>query len=72
MIILWIRKKKAAKSNEVEKQENQPFQVHDDIMKRFRLEHEDVNLLDSKDIFAGEENLLAPIQQVKMPENIQN
>ena len=72
MIILWIRKKKNAKSNEVDKIENQSFQVHDDVMKRFRLEHEDTNLLDNKDIFAGEENLLAPIQKVKLPENIHN
>jgi hypothetical protein len=72
MIILWIRKKKADKSNRTDKQENQSFQVHDDIMKRFRLEHEDINLINTRDIFAGEENLLAPIQQVKLPENIQN
>ena len=72
MIILWIRKKKVDKTKGTDKQENQSFQVHDDIMKRFRLEHEDLNILNSKDIFAGDENLLAPIQQVKLPENIQN
>ena len=55
-----------------EKRENQNFQIHDDIMKRFRLEHQDTDILNPKDILAGEENLLAPIQQVKLPENIQN
>ncbi|OGO20779.1 MAG: hypothetical protein A2Z15_01945 [Chloroflexi bacterium RBG_16_50_11] len=72
MIILWIRKKKTDKHNLIENKENQSFQKHDEIMKRFRLEHEDVNIIDTKDILAGEENLLAPIQQVKLPENIQN
>ena len=72
MIILWIRKRKSQKSNVIDKQENQSFQEHDDVMKRFRLEHQDINILNTKDIFAGEENLLAPIQQVKLPDNIQN
>ncbi len=72
MIILWIRKRKADKHDLFDKKENQSFQKHDEIMKRFRLEHEDVSIINPRDILAGEENLLAPIQQVKLPENIQN
>ena len=56
----------------IEKKENQAFQIHDDIMKRFRLDHQDTDVLNPKDILAGEENLLAPVQQVKLGENIQN
>jgi hypothetical protein len=72
MIILWIRRRKSNTNTGTEKKENQAFQIHDDIMKRFRLEHPDMEILNPKDILAGEENLLAPIQQVKLPENIQN
>ena len=72
MIILWIRRKKSGMSTGIDKRENQSFQIHDDIMKRFRLEHQDTDMLNPKDILAGEENLLAPIQQVKLTENIQN
>jgi len=72
MIILWIRRKKSDMHNGIEKKDSQAFQIHDDIMKRFRLEHQDADMLNPKDILAGEENLLAPIQQVKLAENIQN
>ena len=72
MIILWIRKKKADKNTITEKQENQSFEKHDDIMKKFRLEHQDVNIINAKDVFMDEGNLLVPIQQVKLPANIQN
>ena len=72
MIILWIRRKKSDMRNGTEKKDNQTFQIHDDIMKRFRLEHQNTDMLNPKDILAGEENLLAPIQQVKLAENIQN
>ena len=72
MIILWIRRKKSDKNAGLEKKESQSFQIHDDVMKRFRLEHQDASVLNPKDIFVGEENLLAPIQQVKLAENIQN
>lgn len=72
MIILWIRKRKTDKHNLNEKKDTRDFQEHDDIMKRFRLEHQDVNILEPQDILAGDENLLAPIQQVKLSENMQN
>ncbi len=72
MIILWIRKNKAGKQNGTGKKDTESFQEHDDIMKRFRLAHPDVNLLSSRDIMTSEGNLLAPVHQVKLAENIQN
>jgi hypothetical protein len=72
MIILWIRKRRTDKQNPTEKKDTKSFEEHDDIMKRFRLEHHDINILEPKDILASDENLLAPIQQVKLEENIQN
>ena len=68
MIILWIRKNKA----EQQKKEFESFQEHDDIMKKFRLAHPDVNLMGSRDIVTEEGNLLAPVHQVKLAANIQN
>ena len=71
MIILWVRKNKDVK-NSMDKRNSESFHEHDDIMKRFRLAHPDVNLVTSKDIMTAEGNLLAPVHQVKLPENIQN
>ena len=70
MIILWIRKNQAEKQNLAEQQMS--FQEHDDIMKRFRMAHPDINLSNSQDIATPEGNLLAPVHQVKLAANIQN
>ena len=70
MIILWIRKNKAEKQNLIDGQMS--FQEHDDIMKKFRMAHPDLNLTTSKDIATPEGNLLAPIDQVKLAVNTQN
>ncbi len=72
MIILWIRKNKANQPQNVDKKEFESFQEHDDIMKRFRLAHPDIASMNSRDIMTEEGNLLAPIFQVKLAENIQN
>jgi hypothetical protein len=72
MIILWIRKNKADKINGIEKREAQSFHEHDDIMKRFRLAHPDLTVESPRDILVGEGNPLQPIEQVKLPANIQN
>jgi hypothetical protein len=71
MIILWIRKKKAAEQKEI-KQNVDSFSEHDDIMKRFRMAHPDINLTAGRDIMTDEGNLLAPVHQVKLAANIQN
>ena len=70
MIILWIRKKKTDNDNGVKDAES--FKEHDDIMKRFRLAHPDINSISSREIVTTEGNLLAPVHRVKMAENVQN
>jgi hypothetical protein len=70
MIILWIRKNKADKLNDMGN--TATFQEHDDVMKRFRMSHPDVNMVASRDIMTSEGNLLAPVHQVKLADNIQN
>jgi len=72
MLILWIRKKKTDQLKEPEKQEEQSFEEHDNIMKRFRLAHPDVNLINTRDILTAEGNVLAPIRQVKLSNHVQN
>ena len=72
MIILWIRKKKTEEQKGTENRESQSFDTHDDIMKRFRLAHPDLNIVNAKDILTSEGNILAPIQQVKLAEHAQN
>ncbi len=72
MIILWIRKNKAHELKNDEKKEFESFQEHDDIMKRFRLAHPDISVTGSHDIVTEEGNLLAPVFQVKLADNIQN
>jgi hypothetical protein len=72
MIILWIRKKNADESKAAEKKEDQSFHKHDDIMKRFRFAHPDVNVVSTRDILTAEGNLLTPIQPVKLSDHMQN
>jgi len=72
MIILWIRKKNTDEPTAIEKKEDQSFHKHDDIMKRFRFAHPDVNIVSTRDILTAEGNLLAPIQQVKLTDHVQN
>jgi hypothetical protein len=70
MIILWIRKSKDDKKGITREPES--FQEHDDIMKRFRLQHPDITSTSSRDVVTSEGNLLAPVHHVKLAENIQN
>ena len=70
MIILWIRKNKTDKDNKVREAES--FEEHNDIMKRFRLAHPDINSASSRAIVTHEGNLLAPVHRVQMAENVQN
>jgi hypothetical protein len=75
MIILWIRKHKADKDTagkENNVREAESFKEHDDVMKRFRMAHPDLNSTSSREIVTNEGNLLAPVLQVKMAENVQN
>jgi hypothetical protein len=72
MIILWIRKKRAEGQNVPDRKEKPSFREHDDIMKRFRLAHPDVDIVASKDIVTADGNLLAPIQKVKLAQHLQN
>jgi hypothetical protein len=72
MLILWIRKKKADALKGTERADDLSFAEHDDIMKRFRLAHPDVNVVSARDILTSEGALLAPIQQVKLANHAQN
>jgi len=53
MIILWIRRRKSDINSGIEKKENPTFQIHDDIMKRFRLEHQANEVLNPARISFG-------------------
>jgi hypothetical protein len=72
MIILWIRKSKTDNQKLSDKKERYTFQEHDDIMKKFRLSHPDLHVIDSEDIVTSDGNCLAPIYDVKLNANIQN
>jgi hypothetical protein len=72
MIILWIRKNKSNGLKNDGAKEFESFHAHDDIMKRFRLAHPDINSMGSHDIMTEEGNLLAPVFQVKLADNVQN
>jgi hypothetical protein len=72
MIILWIRKKNADEQKSNGKKEAQSFQEHDDIMKRFRFAHPDMNIVSTRDILTAEGTLLAPLQPVKLTDHQQN
>ncbi|MFA5308872.1 MAG: hypothetical protein WC370_05210 [Dehalococcoidales bacterium] len=69
MIILWIRKKNA---DNAKAKDDESFKKHDDIMKRFRLAHPDLNIISSRDILTAEGSLLAPIDRIKLADHVQN
>ncbi|HUT67414.1 MAG TPA: hypothetical protein VMW86_02545 [Dehalococcoidales bacterium] len=72
MIILWIRKRKSEEPKGPAKNETDSFQKHDEVMKKFRLAHPDTSILNARDIMTADGNLLAPIQDVKLAEHVQN
>jgi hypothetical protein len=72
MLILWIRKRKAEAQKIVNQPEDISFQEHDDIMKKFRFAHPDVNVMNTRDILTEEGNLLAHIDRVKLASHSQN
>lgn len=72
MIILWIRKKKTEGQNGLARDSKESFQKHDDVMKQFRLDHTDTNVINAKDIITADGNLLAPVDKVKLTKHVQN
>jgi hypothetical protein len=72
MIILWIRKKKDQEPEGQVKDSKESFKKHDEVMKQFRLEHPDTNVINARDILTADGNLLAPVDKVKLAEHTQN
>ena len=72
MIILWIRKNKKDKQNLSLKDEKESFQAHDEVMRKFRQAHEELDVISDKDILTGDGNLLAPVRHVRLSDHAQN
>ena len=72
MIILWIRKTRKDKQKKSLKEEKGSFQEHDEMMKKFRLGHPELEAMNDKDILTGDGNLLTLVNQVKLAEHVQN
>jgi hypothetical protein len=72
VIILWIRKSKKDKQKNSPKEAKKAFREHDEMMRKFRQAHQELEFITDKDILTGEGNLLAPVQKVKLAEYIQN
>lgn len=69
MIILLIQKNKKADNY---KDSKESFREHDEVMKKFRLAHPDLEVVTDKDILIGDGNLLAPVRYVRLSENARN
>jgi Rps23 Pro-64 3,4-dihydroxylase Tpa1-like proline 4-hydroxylase len=72
MIILWIRKNKKDNQKNSSIDEKESFQAHDEVMKSFRLAHQELDVISDKDILTGNGNMLAPVRGVKLNEHVQN
>jgi hypothetical protein len=72
MIILWIRKSKKDKQDKTTQEVEDSFRAHNEAMKKFRQEHQNIELITDKDILTGDGNLLAPVQKVKLHNHVQN
>ena len=75
MIILWVRKRKDEEQKDTDKNDDrEPFQKHDEIMKKFRISHpdRDVKIVQAGNILNAGGNPLAPVDAVKLDKNKQN
>jgi hypothetical protein len=72
MIILWIRKNKEDKQAHGLKDKKESFKEHDEVMRKFRQAHRELDVISDQDILTGDGNLLAPVRQVKLSEYAQN
>ncbi len=75
MIILWVRKRKDEERKDTDKNDDrEPFQKHDEIMKKFRISHpdRDVKIVHAGNILNTGGNLLAPVDPIKLDKNKQN
>jgi hypothetical protein len=72
MIILWVRKAKKDKRKNDLKEEKKAFREHNEMMKKFRQAHQELDFITDKDILTGDGNLLAPVQKVRLAEHVQN
>ena len=67
-IAYWLGEKK----NNPEKSGKDSFKKHDEVMKKFRHSHPEINVVHAKDILTADGNLLAPVKKVSLTGNIQN
>ena len=72
MMILWIRKGNPEKKNNTVKTDKDSFKRHDEVMKKFRRAHPDINVIHVKDLVTADGNLLAPVKKVSLTGNVQN
>ncbi len=74
MIILWVRKRKDEEGKDPSQNDQESFQKHDEIMKKFRIAHpeREVKIVTPKDLINTGDNLLAPVDPVKLENNRQN
>jgi hypothetical protein len=74
LIILWVRKRKDGEEKDPSTNDQESFQEHDEIMKQFRIAHpeREVKIVAPKDLINTGDNLLAPVDAVKLGNNRQN
>ncbi len=70
MIILWIQNRKKQKSEPEKEIDN--FKAHDEVMRKFREAHKELDMISDRDILTGDGNLLAPVHHIKLSDHIQN
>ncbi len=69
MLILWIRRNRKKNPG---KNVKDPFQKHNEDMKKFRSSHQDFETIVYKDIITEDGTVLAPISNVKLAKHSQN
>jgi hypothetical protein len=74
LIILWVKKGKDEEEKDPSPNDQESFQKHDEIMKKFRTAHpeRELKIVAPKDFINTGGNLLVPINAVKLGRNRQN
>jgi hypothetical protein len=71
MLILLISGKNKG-PRPVTEADDETFRRHDEAMKQFRLGHPDLDVVRARDIVLANDDLLAPVNNVKLADNARN
>ncbi len=72
MLIFWIKKRKKDDEKGPWTSQKDGAHKHDEAMKKFRLDHPEMDVVSSKDIITADGDVWAPVQNIRITEHMKN